>query len=167
MTKNPSSFERALSGEEPHTDDDWSIHLGFLIHDCARLRRIVLDEQYKPLYITGSQAWLMTYLSREEGLPQSTLAKRMGLGKVALGGLIDRLEGNGLIERHADLHDRRVNNIYLTSKGRDAITRLQQLTLQANRKMLQKISPDDIKTTVNTLKKLKLNLRDLKSSSST
>lgn len=156
-------FDAALSDEKSITDEDWIIRLGFLIHDCARLRRIVLDEKFKPLDITRSQAWLMAYLSRTEGQPQSVLAEQMGLGKVALGGLIDRLQANEMIERRADPSDRRINNIFLTAKGRRVIKSMRQLTLEANIDILDGIAPKDIKTAVSVLHQLKHNLQNMKS----
>ena len=80
---------------EPHTTD-WELRLGFLIHDVSRLRRSAFDRCLKPLNVTRSQWWVLAYLSREDGMTQSQLAEELDLGKVAIGGLIDRLEKSGL-----------------------------------------------------------------------
>ena len=164
MKKKSLNFENALPGDDVKSDEDWVISIGFLIHDCARLRRIVLDEKYKPLNITRSQAWLLAYLSRSEGVPQSALAELMGLGKVALGGLIDRLEANKLIERRSDPSDRRVNNIFLTPKGRTVVGKMRQLTLEANEDILKDISLEDVKHNYRMLSQLKHNLQNIKKS---
>jgi DNA-binding MarR family transcriptional regulator len=164
MQEESQDFNLALSDSDVSSDEDWIIRIGFLIHDCARLRRIVLDEKYKPLNITRSQAWLMAYLSRKEGLPQSALAEQMGLGKVALGGLIDRLESSKMIERRSDPSDRRINNIFLTPQGRTVIKQMRKLTLDANVDILKDISVDDVKACVLTLSKLKHNLQEMKKS---
>lgn len=162
MQEESQDFNLALSDSDVRADDDWIIRIGFLIHDCARLRRIVLDEVFKPLNITRSQAWLMAYLSRKEGLPQSVLAEQMGLGKVALGGLIDRLESSKMIERRSDPSDRRINNIFLTALGRKVIKQMRQLTLTANQDILKDIPLEDLKSTVLLLDKLKHNLQEMK-----
>ena len=159
MAKQETEFSAALSESDPSRDEDWKIRLGFLIHDCARLRRIVIDETFRPLNVTRSQAWLMAYLSRTDGVPQSALAEQMGLGKVALGGLVDRLEISEMIERRAAPNDRRVNNIFLTEKGKQVVKDMRQLTLEANKNILKGISMKDLKTTVATLKQLKHNLQ--------
>ena len=67
--------------------------LGFLIHDVSRLRRTVVDKALRPLGVTRSQWWLLANLSRHEGggIVQTELSKVMDVGKVTLGGLIDRL----------------------------------------------------------------------------
>jgi DNA-binding MarR family transcriptional regulator len=81
---------------------DWELRLGFLIHDVSRLRRSAFDRCLKPLNVTRSQWWVLAYLSREDGMTQSQLAEELDLGKVAVGGLIDRLEKSGLVRREAD-----------------------------------------------------------------
>src|SRR5204862_397702 len=83
------------------------LRLGFLIHDVSRLRRSAFDRCLKPLNVTRSQWWVLAYLSREDGMTQSQLAEELDLGKVAVGGLIDRLEKSGLVRRDADATDRR------------------------------------------------------------
>src|SRR6266404_110024 len=90
----------------PH-DLNWQLRLGFLIHDVSRLRRKVVDRVLKPLDVTRSQWWVLAFLSRDDGMSQVALADELDLGKVALGGLIDRLEAVALVERRPDAVDLR------------------------------------------------------------
>ncbi len=94
--------------------------LGFLIHDVSRLRRTVFDKALKPLGITRSQWWVLTNLSRNSSheMMQTELANVLDIGKVALGGLLDRLEASGYIERRADPVDRRTKRIVMTRRVR-------------------------------------------------
>jgi len=158
MPATNSSFSAALGPREPKTDEDWEIRFGFMLHDCSRLRRTKIDETFKPLNVTRSQAWLLAYLSRSNGSTQSSLADQMSLGKVAVGGLIDRLEANGMIERRASPTDRRVNLIYLTDNGSDVVREIRRLTLEANKLMLGDFSPKEIKTFVKLLDKFRSRL---------
>ena len=75
--------------------------LGFLIHDVSRLRRTVVDKIMKPQGITRSQWWVLTNLSRNSSneMMQTELANVLDIGKVALSGLLDRLEASGFVER--------------------------------------------------------------------
>ena len=161
MAKKTSEFSAALDQGMPKTDEDWEIRFDFLLHDCARLRRVVIDETFKPLNVTRSQAWLLAYLSRSDGATQSALAEQMNLGKVAVGGLVDRLEANGMIERRAHPNDRRVNNIFLTDTGRKVVQGMRKLTLTANKDMLQGIKMKELKAAVKLLETFKLNLQEL------
>src|SRR6201984_586039 len=98
---------------------DWDLRLGYLIHDVSRLRRMMFDRALAPLGITRSQWWVLAFISRKDGLPQTQLANELDVGKVALGALIDRLESAGFVARHADPNDRRVKRVYLTQHAMD------------------------------------------------
>ena len=99
--------------------EEHPFRIGFLIHDVSRLRRTVVDKALRPLGITRSQWWVLANLSRDDGtaMMQTELARVMDVGKVTLGGLIDRLESCGLVKRQADPHDRRAKRIVMTQKG--------------------------------------------------
>ena len=71
---------------------EWDLRLGYLIHDVSRLRRMMFDRALAPLGITRSQWWVLAFISRKDGLPQTQLANELDVGKVGVGALIDRLE---------------------------------------------------------------------------
>ncbi|MFT6164621.1 MAG: DNA-binding MarR family transcriptional regulator [Zhongshania aliphaticivorans] len=164
MAKVASSkgYDEALSGDLQVSDEDAKIRLGFLIHDAARLRRIVIDEIFKPLRVTRSQAWALAYLSRRDGLTQSDLADDMNLGKVTLSGLIDRLEDVGMVERRADPGDRRIKRIFITKEGRRVIKEMRIVTLDCNKQMLDEISHEEVVQVVDVLRKLNRNIKTMK-----
>jgi DNA-binding MarR family transcriptional regulator len=140
---------------------DWDLRLGFLIHDVSRLRRNVSDKAFAPLGITRSQWWVLAYLSRKDGMPQTQLAQELDLGKVALGGLIDRLQAGRLVKRRSDPADRRVKRVSLTAEGRAMIDRLRIATGPLNSKMLRGIPPSDLEVAAKVLHHMKHNLIDL------
>ena len=49
-----------------------------------------------------------------EVITQSTIARNVSHDKATIGGVIDRLEGKGLIERSISPSDRRVHPLHLT-----------------------------------------------------
>jgi len=118
------------------------IRIGFLIHDVSRLRRTAFDQRMKPLGITRSQWWVLSGVSRhgENGITQSELANVLDMGKVSLGGLIDRLEERGFVERRADPLDRRVNRIHPTEKGGGVLKEMEVLGNQMNARIMGNIS---------------------------
>jgi len=163
-THNTSDNEPYEVSNEKRTqndvsDEDWAIRLGFAIHDASRLRRVVYDTGLKPAGVTRSQGWVLAYLSREDGQPQSELAAELDLGKVALGGLVDRLEASGMVERKPDAQDRRVKRIFLTSKGRRVATKQRKIARTLNADIMDGVSSQDIRTTARTLHHLIKNLR--------
>jgi DNA-binding MarR family transcriptional regulator len=118
------------------------IRIGFLIHDVSRLRRTAFDQRMKPLDITRSQWWVLSGVSRhgEDGITQTELANVLDLGKVALGGLIDRLEERGFVERRADADDRRINRVFLTRKGNTVLDQMAKIGMDMNAKVMKGIS---------------------------
>lgn len=141
----------------PHTTD-WELRLGYLLHDVSRLRRSAFDRCVKHLNVTRSQWWVLAYLSRKDGMTQSQLAEELDLGKVAAGGLIDRLQKAGLVRRVADAGDRRVNRIFLEPKSKQLITRLRKLSHDMNTQILAGLSDAKLEATAATLSAMKRNL---------
>lgn len=137
---------------------DWELRLGFLIHDVSRLRRSAFDRSVKRLNVTRSQWWVLAYLSREDGMTQSQLAEELDLGKVAVGGLIDRLEKAGLVRRDADPSDRRVNRVFLEPESKAIIVSLRKVSLRHNDEILAGISDERLESTATTLALIKQNL---------
>jgi MarR family transcriptional regulator, transcriptional regulator for hemolysin len=136
------------------------IRIGFLIHDVSRLRRTAFDQRLKPLDITRSQWWVLAGISRhgDQGITQTELARVLDLGKVALGGLIDRLEDRGFVERKADESDRRINRVFLTRKGNQVLDRMAKIGMDMNAKVMRGISLERQHMLAVTLHDMKENL---------
>ena len=143
-------------------EDNWDRRLGFLMHDVSRLRRIVFDEFMKPLGATRSQWWVLAYLSRHDGMIQSDLANVLDLGKAALGGLIDRLESAGFIERRPDSTDRRVKRVYLSSKGSHIVKEMRIRSHDASERILKGLNREDRQALADMLTTVKQNLLAIK-----
>lgn len=137
---------------------DWELRLGFLIHDVSRLRRSAFDRCLKHMNVTRSQWWVLAYLSREDGMTQSQLAEELDLGKVAVGGLIDRLQKAGLVRRDADASDRRVNRVFLEPKSKQLIARLRKVSHRLNERILSGLPDERLEGTAVTLASMKRNL---------
>mgnify|MGYP005643832389 CR=1 FL=1 len=56
-------------------------NIGLLIHDVARLLRVLYDRQMASIGLTRSQWWLLTYLYFKDGINQSELATLMDIEK--------------------------------------------------------------------------------------
>lgn len=143
--------------------NDLNTHLrfGFLLHDVSRMRRIVIDRALKPLGITRSQWWLLAFLSRRDGMTQTALATDLDLTKVAIGGLIERLEQGGLVERRADSGDARARRVYLTRPGHRLIDRLRASVDRVEAEIMAGVSVEEQDQAMRTLAKLKETLGSL------
>jgi MarR family transcriptional regulator for hemolysin len=140
-----------------------SFRLGYLIHDVSRMRRTLVDQHMRPEGITRSQWWVLANLSRHgaDGIMSTELARLLDVGKVTLGGLIDRLEIAGYVYRRPDKQDRRAKHIFITEAGYALIDRMRHIAEDLNTQMCAGLSKEDISTTELNLIRLKDNLRDL------
>lgn len=154
----PESGHRSKMTE----DNNWDQRVGFLMHDVSRLRRMVFDSFVKPLGVTRSRWWVLACLSRQDGMNQSDLASVLELGKAALGGLLDRLESSGLIERRADGNDRRAKRIYLTHRGHQTVKEMHHLSHQMSERVLEGLSHDQRLLLARMFALLKSNLLSIK-----
>jgi DNA-binding MarR family transcriptional regulator len=103
--------------------------LGYLVHDVSRMRRTLCDQHMRPIGITRSQWWVLANLSRQkgEGTSSTELAKILDVGKVTVGGIIDRLETAGYVYRRVDKTDRRAKRIFITHAGFKVIERMREV----------------------------------------
>lgn len=140
---------------------DSEFRIGFLIHDVSRLRQILFDQAMRPHGVTRAQWWTLAQLSRggEDGLAQAALARLLGLGKVAVGTMVDRLEAAGLVRRADDAQDRRVNRILITPKGHAVLARLVEVGRGLDATVLRGLSAAELATTDRVLTELRRNLR--------
>jgi MarR family transcriptional regulator, transcriptional regulator for hemolysin len=134
--------------------------IGFLIHDVSRLRRTAFDHLMKPLDITRSQWWVLEGLSGQgdHGITQTSLARFLDLGKVALGGIVERLEDRGLVKRRPDADDRRTNRVFLTRKGNRILERVAKIGRTMDAKVMRGISIARQNTLADILYAMKTNL---------
>jgi len=163
----------ALSGDETTAGDlvsgekavlknlDASLRFGFLIHDVSRLRRIVVDRSLKPLGITRSQWWVLAFLSRRDGMTQTALAADLDLTKVAVGGLIDRMETSGFVERRADERDARARRVYLTRAGQKMVATIRQNVDVVEAEILASVTEQELDEAASALVKIKARLLEL------
>jgi len=136
------------------------LRAGFLVHDVSRLRRTAFDQRVKPLGITRSQWWVLANLSRHEGeaMMQIELARLLDVGKVTLGGLVDRLEENGFVVRTPDKLDRRSKRVTVSAKGMALVQKMNLIAMEMNTQIMRGIPAAKQRELEDMLAKMKHNL---------
>ncbi|NHN36244.1 MarR family transcriptional regulator [Pseudomaricurvus alcaniphilus] len=148
------------------TENKNPLRHGYLLHDVSRLRRTVFDQHMKPRGITRSQWWVLTNLARhkDKELTQVELARLLDVGKVTIGGLLDRLDENGFIVRTAHQSDRRSKRIAVSKKGRKLLDEIESMALELNNESMQGVTEEQYDTLVEVLSIIKKNLMAMDSS---
>jgi DNA-binding MarR family transcriptional regulator len=137
--------------------------LGFLVHDVSRMRRRLFDLEAKALGITRSQWWVLVNLSRHhnDGIMQTALAALLDVGKVTIGGIVDRLEASGCVVRKPDTTDRRAKHVHITPMGRQVLQQLVAVGRDFNTRVCAGISDREITLAERVLSKMKTNIKNL------
>lgn len=76
--------------------------------------------------VSFPQFFLLAYLSSEEYLTMSDIAKKMGHSTAAATGLVDRLEKLAYVERIHAAEDRRKIMVRITQKGTELVSRMRK-----------------------------------------
>ena len=140
---------------------DWDQGIGFLVADIARLMTTQYNRLIKPVGLTSAQWRVIIHLHRQDGLTQSELATLLTVGKVSVGGLIDRLEDSGWIERRADEKDRRSNRVFLTKKGRAVDKEMISAGIKLAKQTLNNLTEDESLMLQSLLSAVRGNLVDV------
>ena len=137
------------------------LRFGFLIHDVSRLRRVAVDRALKPMGVTRAQWWVLAFLSRRDGMTQTALAADLDLTKVAVGGLLDRMEAAGFVERRADRSDGRARRVFLTRAGAKMVGAIRESVETVELDILSRVPDEALAQAAETLRTLKDTLLEL------
>src|SRR3546814_19233196 len=93
-------------------------------------------------------------------MTQTALASDLDLTKVAIGGLLDRMEASGFVERRADASDGRARRVYLTRAGGQLVTTIRESVAQIELPILETVPEEALKHAAATLFTIKETLLD-------
>ena len=133
-------------------------HLGFLIHDLARLLRRNFDRRVQELGLTQAQWRAIVHLSRSEGMTQSTLADSLEVQPITLGRLIDRMQSAGWVERRSHPLDRRATQLYLTDKCQPSLAEIHTRAAATLDEAVAGITASGQRQFIESLQRIKRNL---------
>ena len=105
--------------------------------------------------ISYSQFFLLTYLSSEEYLTMSDIAKKMGHSTAAATGLVDRLEKLSYVERVHAAEDRRKIMVRITTKGVSLVSKMRSEIATDLADILAGMDEDQAETVSHTKRAIK------------
>ncbi len=109
-------------------------------------------DKVKPAYLG-----VLLALWQEDGLKAIDLSRRAGLEPSSMTGLLDRMEGDGLLYRSADPHDRRAQRIHLTGEGQGARDPVMNVVDKVLAVSFEGISEEEISRTMGLLRQVMAN----------
>ena len=95
---------------------------GFLMSKVSQLAREGFERALEPMGLKARHYGVMSALAGEGSLAQKDLGERLAIDRTTMVGLVDELEGLGLVERRRDSEDRRRYDLALTDAGKRTIS---------------------------------------------
>ena len=135
--------------------------MGFLVYEVAREFTNAYAQLMAPLGLTRPQARVLACVTRFPGISQVDLCEYIGVGRMAMSGLIDRMETKDLVSRSEDPSDKRIKRVFLTRSARKLIPDMQVIADKLYARSTSSLSTKDLRTTKNVLSTIRDNLQDL------
>ncbi len=131
---------------------------GFLLKDVSRLYSRNFERHSADLGLSLAQCKVLGYLQRYEGTSQARLAYLTDTDPMTLGRLLDRMAGDGLIERRSDPRDGRAHNLYLTPDAGSVLDEIWRLSDCARAESLSGLTAPDRSLLMKLLRRIQSNL---------
>lgn len=119
--------------------------IGFLLSKAYQRAWAILREELEQYDLTPPQFALLAFLWQQDGLTQVELSEKGQIDRSTIGGLIDRLERNGLLERRQHPQDRRAHKICLTEHGKEMENTLSACAERSLQRITSGLNGDEIK----------------------
>jgi DNA-binding MarR family transcriptional regulator len=117
--------------------------LGYAIKRAQVRSYDVLFMVMGPESLTPGRMTALSIIATQPGINQTVLADMLGITRAGAVKVIDSLEALGYVERNSMPDDRRSYALGVTQKGLDELKRLNVLNLEFEKRIAQRLSPDE------------------------
>lgn len=131
------------------------------IGKTAKMLRVFMGEQFKKRdFDLNTEQWiLLKMLYEKDGQVQNDLSLVTERNKASLSRLISTMEKKNYVARIPDTEDKRVNKIFLTTKGKKVFEATFDTIHESVEELQAGISLEEITTAIEVLKKLQQNIK--------
>jgi DNA-binding MarR family transcriptional regulator len=133
-------------------------NFGFLLKDISRLYSLNFERHATELNLTLAQCKVLCYLQRNEGISQVRLAYLTDTDPMTLVRILDRMEGDRLIERRPDPVDRRARRLFLQASAVPVLRKIWRVSDRARAETMSGLSTGDRAQLVNLMQRIHSNL---------
>jgi len=130
-------------------------NVGFLLAKAYQRACALFKEEFDHYDLTPQQFGLLSFLWIEDGLSQTELSARSQIDRTTMGGIIDRLEKEVLVERRPHPDDRRAYQVFLTAKGKSLEEELCAVASQVQDKVNVPLTTEEQATLIRLLEKIR------------
>lgn len=118
-------------------------------HAIRRLHQIsvgIFLQEVGELGVTPVQYAALQRVHNQPGIDQRTLARGIALDTSTTGGVVDRLEARGWMERRTSPEDRRARQLFLTTEGEATLAATLPAMLRTQEQLLAPLAPEQRET---------------------
>ncbi len=135
---------------------DYSLHY-LLMADHSMLQKRIISN-IKDLNLTSGQPKVLDYLKQNDGAMQKDIAKGCHIEPASISVILNGMEKNGFIVRKIKDNNRRIINIFLTEKGKNACKILEERFIMAEKEALNGFSEEEKENFIKYLKMMYENI---------
>ncbi len=111
-------------------------------------------KHFDALQLTPKQTSLLWLVDDNPGVAQTDLAQRLFMDRATTMGIINRLQGRGLLHRGPSPEDRRRKTLFLTDAGRDLLHRARGAILEHEKWLKGRFTKNEVKTLMGLLDRI-------------
>jgi Transcriptional regulators len=148
MKKPLTGRRKQEASSEPEID--WepmpralSDYTGFVLHWTAELSRQMFEAALAPLGLRPFQIGILHLILSEGPMVQARLSDLLLIDKATMVGILNEMEGRGLIERRPHPTDRRAFEIHPTDTGRACLAEAQATLADAKESFFEPLDPEE------------------------
>jgi DNA-binding MarR family transcriptional regulator len=93
--------------------------------------------------LTSVQFAALDAIAQQPGIDQASLAATISFDRATIGGVIDRLESKGLVQRVVSTQDRRARQLHLTPEGEQLLAASRPVVESLQTDILAPLSPSE------------------------
>ena len=137
-------------------DLEWGVLSDMVFPRVRQVRNLLGARSVAALTISGLPTGSFTVLAlvaANPGRSQAALARRAGINKSALVGIVDHLEKAGLAARDRSEVDRRRNTLTVTEAGLETLNGLYEMASAVEQPIVEALGKNDIAVLVGLLEK--------------
>jgi MarR family transcriptional regulator, lower aerobic nicotinate degradation pathway regulator len=127
---------------------------GHLIRRAQQIAVAIFMDACAEFDLTPVQYAALSAIVAHRGIDATRLAGLIALDKPTTGGVVDRLEAKGLVERTADATDRRVKRLTITTDGRRLLRRAEPVVAGSQVRILEPLTMNERATFLRLLHRL-------------
>lgn len=134
--------------------------LGYAIHRLDTLLAVTLERSFQAagFNVTPEQWGVLSKLWEGDGIHQSELSRKVSKDKHTMTRILSLLERNGLVKRVRDENDKRLSNVYLTTKGKELKGKLPPIARTVLQRTIKDVNQEDIDALWRILRQMIANL---------